>query len=112
MTVDVKTQKYIAVNKAIIEEALKTLNIGEKVLARRSNAIWDIVLATEEAAKIMSRQLTHNQDIKTANGKCHEQQEDPDYFRWGAHVVHHGGSFGSHLLGLCFGGGNACLPDF
>lgn len=34
-----------------MEEALKTLNISPKILARRTNALWDILLQTEEQAK-------------------------------------------------------------
>lgn len=39
-----------------MEEALKSLKVGPKILARRSNALWDILLNTEEEAK----QLTGN----------------------------------------------------
>lgn len=46
MTV-IKMQKFIAVNREILEEALK-------VLAHRSNAMWDILLAAEEVAKSLT----------------------------------------------------------
>lgn len=51
LTSDVKrSQKLIGVSKETIEENLKSLNIASKVLARMSNAIWDILLATEQKA--------------------------------------------------------------
>lgn len=34
-----------------MEEALKCLEIGPKILARKSNALWVILLATDEEAK-------------------------------------------------------------
>lgn len=46
---DVNTRKCIAVTRHMMEEAL---NIGAKVLNRRSNVVWDILLTTEEIAKI------------------------------------------------------------
>lgn len=54
LTVDIKTRKFIPVNREPMEEALKALNISAKVLARRSNACWDILLAIEEAAKALA----------------------------------------------------------
>lgn len=36
-----------------MEENLTALNIEAKVLARKSNAVWDILLATEEMAKTL-----------------------------------------------------------
>lgn len=46
LTTDVKTWKLIAVSRETMKEALKALNTGAKVLARRSNAMWDNLLAT------------------------------------------------------------------
>lgn len=43
--------KLTGVNREIMEEALKSLKIGSKILARRSNAKWEILLATENTAK-------------------------------------------------------------
>lgn len=54
LTADVKMQKFITVNREMMEEALNALNIGAKVLAHRPNAMWDILLATEEAAKALA----------------------------------------------------------
>lgn len=39
LTADVKTLNCIAVNREMMEEALNSLNIGAKVLDRRSNAM-------------------------------------------------------------------------
>lgn len=51
LTVDVKTRKFVAVSREAMEEALKALNMMVKVMARRSYAMWDILLASEEAPK-------------------------------------------------------------
>lgn len=51
---NIKLRKFIAVSREVMEEALKALKIGTKVLARRSNAIWDILLAMEEAMKTLA----------------------------------------------------------
>lgn len=48
------TRKLIGVNRDIMEESIKSLNIGAKVLARRSRAMWDILLASEDAAKSLA----------------------------------------------------------
>lgn len=48
---DIKSRKLIPINRAAMEEALKCLNIGAKVLARRSNAIWNVLVETENAAE-------------------------------------------------------------
>lgn len=37
-----------------MEEALKSLNTGAKVLARNNNATWDIQLQTEDAANSLA----------------------------------------------------------
>lgn len=53
---DVKTHKLVGVSREAIEEALKCLKDIYKMLTICSNAMWDILLATEEKAK----QLTGN----------------------------------------------------
>lgn len=50
LTTDVKSLKLTEVSREMMAEALKRLKIGPKILARRSNALWDM-LATEEEAK-------------------------------------------------------------
>lgn len=37
-----------------MEKVLESVKIGTKILAR-SNALWDILLATEEEAKMLAR---------------------------------------------------------
>lgn len=54
LTMDLKMCKLIAVNRDVIEEVLKILQISAKILARQSNAMWDILLATEDAAKSLA----------------------------------------------------------
>lgn len=54
LTTDVKTRKLIAVKREVMKEALKNLQISAKILARCSNAMWDIVLVTEDAAKSLA----------------------------------------------------------
>lgn len=48
---DVKTLKLISVRRKTLEEALKSLNVGPKILAKRSNALWNILLALKEEVK-------------------------------------------------------------
>lgn len=48
---NVKTCKLVGVSKEDIEEALKCFKIVLKILAKYSNAMWDILLASEEEAK-------------------------------------------------------------
>lgn len=54
LTTDVKTLKLIGITRERMEAGLKNMNIKPKMLAKRSYAIKDILLATEEEA----RQLT------------------------------------------------------
>lgn len=49
LTTDVKTRTLIGVRREIIKEAMKSINIAPKVVARRSNAMGgDILLTTVE----------------------------------------------------------------
>lgn len=54
------------VSKRAMEEALKTLNIGTKMMARRSHATCDILLGTEEAVMALT-EYPHHQEAETAN---------------------------------------------
>lgn len=58
LTSDIKTCKLISVNSEIMEEAIKNQNIETKILTRRNRAMWDIVLATEDAAKELDNQVS------------------------------------------------------
>lgn len=66
LTASVKTRKFMAVSREAMEEALKALNIGAKVFALISNAIWNILLVTEKAAKPLPGGCSRHQDIQTA----------------------------------------------
>lgn len=47
-----------------MEEALKNLNIAPKVLARRSNAMWDILLGKEVEAKQLAGSVLSTTSIR------------------------------------------------
>lgn len=61
---DVKTRKLIGVDRVIMEEALKSLRIVAKILERRSNAMWDILLATEDAANSLDGSITITKAVR------------------------------------------------
>lgn len=61
---DVKTRKLIGVNREIVEEAIKSLNIGAKVLARRRRAMWDILLASEDSAKALTSSIMTTKSVR------------------------------------------------
>lgn len=54
LVTDIKTRKLIAVNREVMKKALQNLQIAAKILARRSNAMWDNLLVTEDAAKSLT----------------------------------------------------------
>lgn len=64
LTSDVKTHKLIGVSRECMEEALKVLNIHPKILARRSNALWDLLLASEEQAKTLAGSVLFTKSIR------------------------------------------------
>lgn len=47
----------------IIEEAIKSLNIGVKILARQSRVMWDILLATEDAMKALAKSILTTKSV-------------------------------------------------
>lgn len=57
LTADVNLRKFIAANMEVMEDALMALNIAAQVLAGRFNAMWDILLVTEEAAKTLEESI-------------------------------------------------------
>lgn len=57
LTTDDKTHKLIGANRKIMEEALKSQNIAAKILAPRSNPMWNILLPTEAVAKSLVRNI-------------------------------------------------------
>lgn len=44
LTMDVRTSKLISVSKEMMQEALKNFKIMPKILAKCSNAMWDVLL--------------------------------------------------------------------
>lgn len=61
--------KLIGVSREIMEGALKCLNIAPNLLAKRSNAMWDILLATEEEARSLAGSILSTKIGDVANGK-------------------------------------------
>lgn len=47
-----------------MEEALKNLNIAPKVLAESSNAMWDVLLATEDKAKKLTGSILTSKSVR------------------------------------------------
>lgn len=75
LTTNIKSRKLISVKRDGMVEALKSLNIGVKVLARRTNAMWDILLVSEEKAKSFHWGHSGNKGRKAANVE-HGHQKD------------------------------------
>lgn len=50
-----------------MEESLKSLNTGAKVLAHRSNTMWGILLVTEEVAKTLAVNLLTIKSLRFLN---------------------------------------------
>lgn len=65
-----------------MEEALKSLKIGPKVLVRRANTVWDNLLATKQEARQLARSVFDSQVSPTLNG-VHGHPKDKDYGTWG-----------------------------
>lgn len=57
LTLDVKSRKLTGISSDVMEEALKSLNIGSKILACQTNTTWDNLLVTEEAVKSLTRSI-------------------------------------------------------
>lgn len=69
---DGKTCKLIGVSRETIEETLKSFNNAAKVLAKWSNAMWDILLASE-----VGRECPHHKIGEAANQVYgHPQEQD------------------------------------
>lgn len=64
LTSDVKTRKLIDANREIMEKALNNLNVAAEVVARRSNAMWDIFLQTQEAAKSLTGNIIITKSVR------------------------------------------------
>lgn len=64
LTTDAKTRELICVSRETMKEVLKSINIGTKVLAKRSNAMADIMLATVEAAKRLAGNILTTKSVR------------------------------------------------
>lgn len=76
LTTDVNTRQLIPVSRNTIEEALKNLQIPPKVLAKRYNVMWDLLLACEEEAKKL---VSIENQLSTALNEIHGHPEDKGY---------------------------------
>lgn len=67
LTTDLVTRRLIGVSRETMAERLKSLQILPKVLARRTNPMWDILLACEEDGKKLSGSVltTKSSQLKT-----------------------------------------------
>lgn len=60
-----------------MEEALKALNVVPRILARRSNALWDILLANEKEAKKLARSILTTKTVRMQTGDSQNPSDDP-----------------------------------
>lgn len=86
LTTDVKNQKLVGAIRETTEEALNRLNVGASTLAKMSNAIWGILLASDEKAKLFAGD-PHYQIVEATN-RIYGQGD----FAGGSHT-YHGGAF-------------------
>lgn len=71
-----------------MEKAMKDLKIGPKMLAKRSYAIWNILLATEEEAKQLAG-IIHGKS-STSPDRIHGHPIDNSDCTWGDRRYHRG----------------------
>lgn len=64
LTTDGKIWKFNGVSRETMEQALNCLKIGPKMLARKSNAILDILLASEQEAKQLVRSVLMSKVVR------------------------------------------------
>lgn len=87
LTLDVKSRKLRGVIREVMEEAFKTLNIDPKVLAKRSHAMWDILLVTK-SVRLQTEYLDTRKSGITLYGVLLDISEDqvgtflPNMDRW------------------------------
>lgn len=63
-TSDIKTWKLIGVSREVMEDALKALQINPKMFERRTNALRDILLQTEDQAKKLASSVLNTNDLR------------------------------------------------
>lgn len=73
LTSYVKTRKLIGVRNENMEETLKTLRISPKVLARRTNALWNILLPTEQQGKELTGSVLNTNNLSLLGVRKMEQ---------------------------------------
>lgn len=64
-----------------MEEMLKSLEIGPKFLAKRSNAMWDVLLAKEEKARQLASNIDHK-NCSSSDGVYGHPKDNSDC-TWG-----------------------------
>lgn len=64
-TNDVKSRELIGVSKETMEEALKTLNISPKVLARRTSAMWNVAKSERAGREFLNYKKYKNPERST-----------------------------------------------
>lgn len=97
LTTNLKTRKLAGVNRKIMEEALMSLSIAPKILARRSNATWDILLATITETKVLAEGILTTKPLRlqieyldTQKTKITLHGVPLDIEHWGALFAHYG----------------------
>lgn len=66
----------MGISREIMEEVLKSLNIAPKVLARRSNTMLDILLATVKEAKILAGSILTSKLVRLQTVSGHMKDEN------------------------------------
>lgn len=88
-----------------MEEALKSLSIAPKILARRSNATWDILLATITETKVLAEGILTTKPLRlqieyldTQKTKITLHGVPLDIEHWGGALFAHYGQVGNILM--------------
>lgn len=102
LTADFKTRKFITVNREMVEETPKVLNIGAKLLARRSNVMWDILVGTAEAAKTLAGSTPTTKSLRLQTKYMDSRRSRITLYRVSMYITEdHQGSF-SQIMALWF----------
>lgn len=64
LTLEVKSRKLTGVSRAGMEETLKSLHIGAKMLIRKTNAMWNILLANENKAMTLADSILTTKSVR------------------------------------------------
>lgn len=63
LTTNVSTWQLVGISRDTMKEVLKSLQIQPKVLTRKSNAMWKILLANKEEAKKLAGRVLTNKSV-------------------------------------------------